>query len=77
MNAQMFLMGAGIGFFIGYFFCLWLSTLQEIGKPLEPITMECHDCSKKIAPPEFCFYGGLCKECYKIRHPDILVGSIQ
>ena len=55
----------------GYFICLYISTSQEVSKPLEPLLMDCYDCSKKIAPPEFVFYGGLCKECYKIRHPEL------
>jgi len=65
------------GFITGYVFCLWLSTLQDRSKTLEPITMDCYDCLKKIAPPEFSFYGGLCKECYQVRHPEILVGAEQ
>ena len=70
---ELFFIGLIGGFLLGYFFCLWLSAANGVLTPIEPTMMDCYDCLKKITPPEFAFYGGLCKKCYKIRHPDIIL----
>lgn len=34
------------------------------------MTLKCHDCKEDTDSEEFQKYGGLCKKCYKERHPE-------
>ena len=33
---------------------------------------QCHDCVRKVGAGELGDFGGLCRSCYMIRHPDHL-----